>query len=48
MIDYECIRESYSIGAVPQRLVAFGRYAGIAGAFDFFRGIGEYLLEKKY
>jgi hypothetical protein len=28
-------------------LVAFGRYAGIAGAFDFFRGIGEFLLQHK-
>jgi alpha-aminoadipic semialdehyde synthase len=28
-------------------LVAFGRYAGIAGAFDFFRGIGEFFLQKK-
>jgi hypothetical protein len=27
--------------------VAFGRYAGIAGAFDFIRGIGEFLLQKK-
>ena len=45
MIDYECIREpSKREGDVPNRLVAFGRYAGIAGAFDFFRGIGEYLL----
>jgi alpha-aminoadipic semialdehyde synthase len=42
MIDYECIREK------GQRLVAFGRYAGIAGAVDFLRGIGEYMLEKKY
>lgn len=42
MIDYECIREDNN------RLVAFGRYAGIAGAVDFFRGIGEFLLEKKY
>jgi alpha-aminoadipic semialdehyde synthase len=32
MIDYECIRDE------KQRLVAFGRYAGIAGAVDFFRG----------
>jgi hypothetical protein len=32
---------------VPPRLVAFGRYAGIAGAFDFFRGIGEFMLQKK-
>jgi hypothetical protein len=26
--------------------VAFGRYAGIAGAFDFLRGIGEFLLQR--
>lgn len=45
MIDYECIREDKEIN--PQRLVAFGRYAGIAGAFDFFRGVGEFLLQKK-
>ena len=48
MIDYECIREPKQSGVVPQRLVAFGRYAGIAGAFDFLRGMGEYLLERKY
>lgn len=42
MIDYECIRENKEEN--PQRLVAFGRYAGIAGAFDFFRGVGEFLL----
>lgn len=48
MIDYECIREPCKEGSVPQRLVAFGRYAGIAGAFDFIRGAGEYLLERKY
>lgn len=48
MIDYECIREAKTKeGEVPQRLVAFGRYAGIAGAFDFFRGIGEFMLQKK-
>jgi alanine dehydrogenase len=45
MIDYECIREKpKKEGEVPNRLVAFGRYAGIAGAFDFFRGIGEFML----
>lgn len=48
MVDYECIREPVVPGVIPQRLVAFGRYAGIAGAFDFFRGCGEYLLERKY
>lgn len=48
MIDYECIREkSMKEADVPPRLVAFGRYAGIAGAFDFFRGIGEFMLQKK-
>jgi len=44
MIDFECIREAEV--ASPQRLVAFGRYAGIAGAFDFIRGCGEFLLQK--
>lgn len=46
MVDFECIRENKEEN--PQRLVAFGRYAGIAGAFDFFRGIGEFLLERRY
>jgi alpha-aminoadipic semialdehyde synthase len=46
MVDFECIREDKAEN--PQRLVAFGRYAGIAGAFDFLRGIGEFLLEKLY
>ena len=44
MVDFECIREPKVPGSFPQRLVAFGRYAGIAGAFDFIRGIGEFLL----
>ena len=46
LIDFECIRENNEKD--PQRLVAFGRYAGIAGAFDFIRGCGEFLLQKKY
>ena len=46
LIDFECIREDKPEN--PQRLVAFGRYAGIAGAFDFLRGIGEFLLQKLY
>ncbi len=45
LVDFECIRENKEQN--PQRLVAFGRYAGIAGAFDFIRGIGEFLLQKK-
>lgn len=42
LIDYEPIKEA------GIRLVAFGRYAGIAGTVDFLRGIGEFLLEKKF
>lgn len=42
LIDYECIRGE------NERLVAFGRYAGIAGACDFLRGIGEFLLTRKF
>jgi alpha-aminoadipic semialdehyde synthase len=45
LIDYECIREA--TGKNPERLVAFGRYAGIAGAIDFLQGVGEFLLNKK-
>ena len=48
MVDFECIREPPQEGKNPQRLVAFGRYAGIAGAFDFLRGIGEFLLQKQF
>lgn len=48
MVDFECIRSVPNPGKPAERLVAFGRYAGIAGAFDFLRGIGEYLLERKY
>lgn len=46
MVDYECIREDKEQN--PQRLVAFGRFAGIAGAFDFLRGIGEFMLERGF
>jgi len=47
MVDFECIRTpKIPGGKAPERLVAFGRYAGIAGAFDFLRGVGEFLLQK--
>ena len=47
MVDFECIREPKKAdGKMSERLVAFGRYAGIAGAFDFLRGVGEFLLQK--
>lgn len=40
MIDYEKITdENYN------RLIAFGRYAGIAGAIDFLKGFGEYIMQ---
>lgn len=42
LIDYECIR---SLTPPNPRLVAFGEYAGIAGMADFFRGLGEFLLQ---
>jgi alpha-aminoadipic semialdehyde synthase len=48
IVDFECIREPKKEGIIPQRLVAFGRYAGIAGAFDYLRGVGEFLLQKKH
>lgn len=44
VVDFECIAEPES----GQRLVAFGQFAGIAGAFDFIRGCGEFLLQKGY
>lgn len=45
-IDYECIRE----GGDRQRprMVAFGRFAGIAGMIDYCRGLGERFLALGY
>lgn len=48
LVDFECIREPPTNQGFPNRLVAFGRYAGIAGAFDFLRGVGEFLLQKQF
>jgi alpha-aminoadipic semialdehyde synthase len=51
LIDYECIKEKESNegnGKKLERLVAFGRFAGIAGAIDFLQGFGEFLLHKKF
>jgi len=42
MIDYECITETGMRGS--NRLVAFGAFAGYAGAIDFLRGLGERFL----
>jgi alpha-aminoadipic semialdehyde synthase len=46
LMDYEAITSTGKRGG--PRLVAFGRYAGIAGAIDFTRGIGERFLALGY
>lgn len=40
LIDYEKITDEYN-----NRLIAFGKYAGIAGAIDFLKGLGEYIMQ---
>mmetsp|Transcript_63390 Transcript_63390/g.148872 ORF Transcript_63390/g.148872 Transcript_63390/m.148872 type:complete len:522 (+) Transcript_63390:74-1639(+) len=42
LVDYECITGTGSRGG--PRLVAFGAFAGYAGAIDFLRGLGERFL----
>lgn len=46
LVDYECITEGGLRGG--RRLVAFGRFAGIAGVVDFLRGMGERFLSLGY
>jgi len=48
LIDYECIKEKDNKFGKQERLVAFGRFAGLAGAIDFLQGLGEFLLHKKF
>ena len=48
LIDYECIKEKESHGGKSDRLVAFGRFAGLAGTIDFLQGFGEFMLHKKF
>eukprot|EP00300_Choanocystis_sp_HF-7_P012612 c17957_g1_i1.p1 GENE.c17957_g1_i1~~c17957_g1_i1.p1 ORF type:complete len:1041 (+),score=246.16 c17957_g1_i1:38-3160(+) len=42
LVDYECVRK----GGVPaqERLIAFGRFAGLAGMVDTLSGLGRRLL----
>jgi len=40
LIDYEKITD-----AKNNRLIAFGRFAGIAGALDFLAEFGKYILQ---
>lgn len=46
LIDYELIKDDPSKVENAQRLVAFGRYAGIVGAIDFLQGVGKFLMYK--
>jgi alpha-aminoadipic semialdehyde synthase len=46
LVDYECIKEIHEDQKQAQRLVAFGRFAGLAGTIDFLQGLGEFLLHK--
>eukprot|EP00871_Galdieria_phlegrea_P003334 jgi/Galph1/4000/GphlegSOOS_G2686.1 len=52
LIDYEAIvqvADNTSQGRLPgRRLVAFGRFAGLAGTVTFLRGLGERLLSWRY
>lgn len=41
LLDYEKITDSKG-----RRLVAFGEFAGLAGAIEFLSGLGDYLLKK--
>lgn len=40
LVDYEKITDEKG-----NRLIAFGKYAGIAGAIDFLKGLGEYIMQ---
>jgi alpha-aminoadipic semialdehyde synthase len=40
LIDYEKIADEKN-----NRLIAFGKYAGMAGAIDFLKGMGEYIMQ---
>jgi len=46
LVDYEVITENGLRGG--KRLVAFGEFAGYAGAVDFLRGLGERFLSLGY
>jgi len=48
LIDYECIKDTNPDPKKSQRLVAFGRFAGLAGTIDFLQGLGEFLLHKNF
>lgn len=43
LVDYELLKDQ-----AGRRLVAFGKYAGYAGAINCLHGVGLRLLEKGY
>ena len=43
LIDYERIMDDNRM-----RLIAFGEFAGVAGAIDYLSGFGYYLLKARY
>ena len=43
VIDYEYIQDP---NPPKNRLIAFGRFAGMGGVIDYFRGLGLYLLKR--
>jgi alpha-aminoadipic semialdehyde synthase len=44
LFDYERLLDNNSVANKPQRLVSFGRFAGLAGAMDTLHGWGRRLL----
>ncbi|CAM9112087.1 unnamed protein product, partial [Phaeothamnion confervicola] len=48
LFDYECISTTGADGRRPRRLVAFGRFAGMAGMVDIMQGLGQRLLLQGY
>ncbi len=40
LLDYEKITDDNN-----NRLIAFGKFAGQAGAIDFLKGLGEFVLQ---
>jgi alpha-aminoadipic semialdehyde synthase len=47
LMDYECLLDNSNDSGAPnkpQRLVSFGRFAGLAGAMDTLHGVGRRLL----
>jgi alpha-aminoadipic semialdehyde synthase len=46
LLDYECITQGGLKG--KERLVAFGKFAGVAGMINIFQAVGQQLLQSGY